>query len=75
MHYYIVINITLKESLQLFECDAESDEWRNYVLYLESIIETGLKESIQCSLQYLAENTNRFNTKLVRVFSFIYCNG
>lgn len=62
---------TLKENLQLFECDAESDEWRNYVLYLDSVIENGLKESIECSLQYLAENTNRFNKKLVCVV-FIY---
>lgn len=59
-----------QQNLLIFECDPDSEEWKSYVCYLESIIEHGLIDSIKCSLEYLAENTDAENKKLVRKLSY-----
>ncbi|XP_054708653.1 dynein beta chain, ciliary-like [Uloborus diversus] len=54
----------MMKNLDLFKSNENSDQWKSYITYLESIIEDGLKNVIKCSLEYLIENTNKRNKKL-----------
>ena len=49
----------VQENLGYFQAEEESEHWRNYIDYLDDVVLDGLFESIQCSLLYLKENTDK----------------
>ena len=53
------IHVLVKENLDYFQAEEDSDHWRRYVDYLDDIVLDGLFECIQCSLRYLMENTDK----------------
>nr|XP_042913191.1 dynein beta chain, ciliary [Parasteatoda tepidariorum] len=54
----------MEKNKNIFEADAHSTEWNDYIHYLDSIIEEGLKTVVKSSLQYLNDNTDSSNQKL-----------
>lgn len=53
------IHVLVKENLDYFQAEEDSDNWRRYVDHLDDIVLDGLFECIQCSLRYLMENTDK----------------
>ena len=53
------IHVLVKENLDYFQAEEDSDHWRSYLDYLDDVVLDGLFECVQCSLQYLKENTDQ----------------
>ena len=53
------IHVLVKENLDYFQAEEESDHWRHYVEYLDEVVLDGLFDCVQCSLKYLMENTDK----------------
>ncbi|XP_076454452.1 dynein beta chain, ciliary-like [Babylonia areolata] len=51
------IHALLKENLELYQADGDSDIWKAYVDYLDDFLVDGFVRTIQCSLQFFLENT------------------
>ncbi|CAH1258196.1 DNAH17 [Branchiostoma lanceolatum] len=51
------IHQLLKENLEHFKAEEELDTWRAYVDYVDDMVVDGFFNAIQCSLQYLLDNT------------------
>ena len=49
----------VKENLQYFQAEEDSEHWREYLDYLDDVVLDGLFECVQCSLLYLKENTDK----------------
>ena len=47
----------LKENLELFKADAESDIWKAYVDYVDDMVVDGFFSLIHCSLKFMLDNT------------------
>ncbi|XP_071813348.1 dynein beta chain, ciliary-like isoform X2 [Apostichopus japonicus] len=52
------IHSLMKENLELFRGDAGTDTWKAYVDYLDDMVVDGFFNCIQCSLNYMLENTD-----------------
>ncbi|KAJ0060498.1 hypothetical protein NL108_014189, partial [Boleophthalmus pectinirostris] len=53
------IHFLLKNNLQLLGADESSDEWRDYVEYIDDMIIDGFFNCIHASLQFLLDNTDK----------------
>ncbi|XP_054427204.1 dynein axonemal heavy chain 9 isoform X2 [Pteronotus mesoamericanus] len=51
------IHALVQENLGLFSADPASDIWKTYVNYIDDMLLDGFFLAIECSLQYLLENT------------------
>ena len=49
----------VKENMECFKAQEDTESWRNYIDYIDDIILDGLFNCIHCSLKYLSENTSR----------------
>lgn len=54
----------VKENLNLFQADSSSEMWQKYLDYLDEIIVNGLFVCVQCSLQYILNNTEKDKTNM-----------
>ncbi|CAH1795230.1 unnamed protein product [Owenia fusiformis] len=52
------IHNLLKENLEFFKADAETDIWKAYVDYVDEMIVDGFFNTIHCSLNFLLDNTD-----------------
>ena len=59
------IHALMKENLELFKADPGSDIWRRYMEYLDDIVLDGFFNCLQCSLQYLLDNTDKEKSELL----------
>ena len=46
------------------QAEEDSDVWKNYIEYLDELVLDGLFNCIQCSLQYLSDNTDKENSEM-----------
>ncbi len=53
------IHALVQENLTYFQAAEESEDWKNYVEYLDDVVLDGLFECIHCSLSYFLENTDK----------------
>ncbi len=53
------IHALILENLTYFQANEDSEDWRNYVEYLDDVVLDGLFECVHCSLSYFLENTNK----------------
>ena len=51
------IHALLKENLDLFKADADTDIWKAYVDYVDEMVVDGFFNTIHCSLRFLLDNT------------------
>ncbi|XP_028390419.1 dynein heavy chain 9, axonemal isoform X1 [Phyllostomus discolor] len=51
------IHTLVQENLGLFSADPASNSWKTYVNYIDDMLQDGFFLTIECSLQYLLENT------------------
>ncbi|XP_023561192.1 dynein heavy chain 9, axonemal [Octodon degus] len=51
------IHALVQENLGLFSADPASNIWKNYINYIDDMLQNGLFLAIKCSLKYLLENT------------------
>ena len=49
----------VEENRELFRAERDSDVWRKYIEYIDDIVLDGFFNCIQCSLQYLLDNTDK----------------
>ncbi|XP_067673689.1 dynein beta chain, ciliary-like [Haliotis asinina] len=52
----------LKENLEFFKTDAQSDTWKAYVDYVDEMLVDGFFNTVHCSLQHFLDNTDQKNT-------------
>ncbi|KAH0629591.1 hypothetical protein JD844_011790, partial [Phrynosoma platyrhinos] len=63
-HYRLIIDsgqkihFLIKENLRLFGADSNSDVWKAYLEHVDELVLDGFFHVIECSLQYLLENTD-----------------
>lgn len=48
----------LNENMRLFKADIASEEWKQYVEYIDEMITEGFFTAIHCSMSYLLDNTD-----------------
>ncbi|KAK2885147.1 hypothetical protein Q8A73_021621 [Channa argus] len=53
------IHFLVKTNLMLFRADPSSEEWKAYVEYIDDMIMDGFFNSIECSLKFFLDNTDR----------------
>ena len=53
------IHNLVKENLEYFQADPESEIWHRYIEYVDDIVLDGLFNCSQCSLQYFLDNTSK----------------
>ncbi|XP_029686913.1 dynein axonemal heavy chain 9 isoform X2 [Takifugu rubripes] len=53
------IHVLLKQNLQLFRAEHDSEEWKAYVEYIDDMVIDGLFNSIECSLRFFLNNTDQ----------------
>lgn len=53
------IHALIQENLTYFQAVEESEDWKNYVEYLDDVVLDGLFECVYCSLSYFLENTDK----------------
>ena len=53
------IHQLVKENMDCFKAEEDSESWMNYINYIDDIILDGLFNCINCSLKYLSENTSK----------------
>ncbi|XP_045680245.1 dynein axonemal heavy chain 9 isoform X1 [Phyllostomus hastatus] len=51
------IHTLVQENLGLFSADPASNIWKTYINYIDDMLQDGFFLAIECSLQYLLENT------------------
>lgn len=51
------IHALVKENLEYFQAEEDTDMWRHYIEYIDDIILDGLFNCVHCSLQYFLDNT------------------
>lgn len=51
------VHVLLKENLDKFKADSESDNWKAYVDYIDEMVVDGFFNTIHCSLKFMLENT------------------
>ena len=51
------IHNLLKDNLEKFKADGESDNWKAYVDYIDEMVVDGFFNTIHCSLKFMLENT------------------
>ncbi|XP_039595259.1 dynein heavy chain 9, axonemal [Polypterus senegalus] len=61
------IHTLIKENLDLFRADPETEMWKTYVDYIDEMIIDGFFNSIECSLKFLLDNTDS-DCKLAPLF-------
>ena len=54
----------MKENLNLFQAESDSDMWQKYLEYLDGIVLDGLFAAVQCSLKYILSNTEKDKTDM-----------
>ncbi|XP_023241616.1 dynein beta chain, ciliary-like, partial [Centruroides sculpturatus] len=69
------INAILQENKILFEADTNSEQWKDYVEYIDQIVINGLFNVIKCSLSYLIENTDEHSVQAPFFEIFMELNG
>ena len=62
------IHKLLKENLEFFKADGNSDIWKAYVDYVDEMIVDGFFNTIHCSLKFLLENTDIKGTEADPLF-------
>ena len=75
------IHALVKENLEYFKAEEDSDHWRTYIEYVDDVVLDGLFECVRCSLSYLLENTDNkkedmpplLEAKLELQVSVTYC--
>ncbi|VDI07166.1 dynein heavy chain, axonemal [Mytilus galloprovincialis] len=55
------LHALLKENLDHFKADPNSDTWKAYVDYLDEMVVDGLFNTIHCSVKFLLDNTDPKN--------------
>ena len=53
------IHELVRENLDYFQAEEDSEHWKNYINYLDDVILDGLFECVQCSLLYFKANTDK----------------
>ena len=53
------IHSLIKENLDHFKAEEDSEDWKNYVNYLDDLVVDGLYECVSCSLKYFLENMDK----------------
>ena len=53
------IHSLIRENLDLFKAQEDSDDWKRYREYLDDVVLDGLFECVHCSLTYFLENTDK----------------
>ncbi|KAF7661538.1 hypothetical protein LDENG_00259550 [Lucifuga dentata] len=53
------IHFLLKSNLQLLKADPSSEEWKAYVEYIDDMVIDGFFNSIECSLKFFLDNTDK----------------
>ena len=53
------IHALIKENLEHFAAAEDSEDWKNYVDYLDDVVLDGFFECMHCSLHYLMDNMNK----------------
>ena len=51
------IHDLLKENLTHFKAEPDSDVWHKYIEYIDEIVLDGIFNTVQCSMQYMLDNT------------------
>ena len=51
------IHSLVKENMEYLEAQEDSQNWERYIEYIDDIVLDGLFSCVQCSLQYLMDNT------------------
>ena len=51
------IHVLVKENLEYFKADPDSETWHKYIEYIDEIVLDGLFNCVHCSMQYLLNNT------------------
>jgi dynein heavy chain len=47
---------SMNETSKLFDVDDSSDDWKNYLQYVDSLVVEGFSKTITTSLKYIADN-------------------
>lgn len=55
------IHSLIRENLDYFQAQEDSEDWKNYVEYLDDVVLDGLFECVHCSLSYFLTNTDKEN--------------
>lgn len=58
------IHKLINENLEFFKADSDSDEWQRYLDYVDDIVLDGLFNCVQCSMQYIMDNTVKDKTSM-----------
>lgn len=58
------IHELVKENMELFQAEEDSDMWALYVEHLDRAVVEGLYKCVNCSLQYMLINTDRSKADL-----------
>ena len=53
------IHSLIRENLDFFQSQEDSEDWKNYVEYLDDVVLDGLFECVHCSLSYFLANTDK----------------
>ena len=53
------IHALVEENRELFRAEKDSEIWKKYIEYLDDIVLDGFFNCVQCSLQYLLDNTDK----------------
>ena len=53
------IHTLVKENLEYFKAEEESEDWKKYIEYLDDLLLDGFFECVVCSLSYLMENMDK----------------
>lgn len=53
------IHSLVKENLEHFKATEDSDDWRNYIEYLDDLVVDGFFNCVECSFKYLLENMDK----------------
>lgn len=53
------IHTLVKENLEYFKAEKDSEDWKKYIEYLDDLVLDGFFECVCCSLKYLMENMDK----------------
>ncbi|XP_076002796.1 dynein axonemal heavy chain 9 [Genypterus blacodes] len=53
------IHFWLKNNLELLKAEPSSEEWKAYVEYIDDLVTDGFYNSIECSLNFFLDNTDK----------------
>lgn len=49
----------VKQNLEYFKAEEDSEDWRKYIEYLDDLVLDGFFDCVECSLKYLMENMDK----------------